>query len=85
MSVSTENLILFLLVGTAAGWLAGTLMRGSGFGILGDMLVGVVGALIGAWIFGLLGVSAFGMIGVLLTALVGALLLLFAVRVVRTA
>lgn len=85
MSASTQSLVMFLLVGTAAGWLAGTLMKGSGFGILGDMLVGVVGALIGAWVFGLLGVSAFGLIGVLLTALVGALLLLFAVRVVRTA
>ena len=85
MSIATQNLIIFLIVGALAGWLAGLLTRGGGFGILGNMLVGVVGAIIGGWVFGLLGVATFGLIGVLLTALVGAVLLLFAVRVLRTA
>ena len=85
MEPATQNLLLFLLVGAFAGWIAGVLMKGSGFGIVGDILVGVVGALIGAWVFGLLGVAAFGLLGVLLTAVVGSLLLLFAVRVVKTA
>ena len=85
MSIATQNLIIFLIVGALAGWLAGLLTRGGGFGILGNMLVGVVGAIIGGWVFGLLGVATFGLVGVLLTALVGAVLLLFAVRVLRTA
>ena len=85
MSIATQNLLIFLVVGALAGWLAGLLTRGGGFGILGNMLVGVVGAIIGGWVFGLLGVATFGLIGVLLTALVGAVLLLFAVRVLRTA
>ena len=85
MSIATQNLIIFLIVGALAGWLAGLLTRGGGFGILGNILVGVVGAIIGGWVFGLLGVATFGLIGVLLTALVGAVLLLFAVRVLRTA
>jgi len=85
MSIATQNLIIFLIVGAVAGWLAGLLMKGGGFGILGNVLVGVVGAIIGGWVFGLLGVTAFGILGVLLTALVGALLLLFAVRVLKTA
>ena len=85
MSIATQNLIIFLIVGALAGWLAGLLTRGGGFGILGNILVGVVGAIIGGWVFGLLGIATFGLIGVLLTALVGAVLLLFAVRVLRTA
>ena len=85
MSIATQNLIIFLIVGPLAGWLAGLLTRGGGFGILGNILVGVVGAIIGGWVFGLLGIATFGLIGVLLTALVGAVLLLFAVRVLRTA
>lgn len=85
MSIATQNLVIFLIVGALAGWLAGLLTRGGGFGILGNMLVGIVGAIIGGWVFGLLGIATFGLIGVLLTALVGAVLLLFAVRVLRTA
>ena len=52
------DFVWFILIGFAAGWLAGKLMKGSGFGILGDIVVGVVGALLGGFIFGLLGISA---------------------------
>jgi len=81
--LGTQNLVLFLLVGLVAGWLAGKIMKGSGYGLVGDLVVGVVGAFVGAWLFGLLGVSIGGLLGLLLAAVVGALLLLYAIRLVR--
>jgi uncharacterized membrane protein YeaQ/YmgE (transglycosylase-associated protein family) len=81
--VSVENLIIFLLVGVAAGWLAGRIMKGGGFGLFGDMIVGVIGAFLGGWLFGLLGISAGGLLGLLVTAFVGAVVLLFLIRLVK--
>jgi uncharacterized membrane protein YeaQ/YmgE (transglycosylase-associated protein family) len=78
-----DQLIWFLLVGLIAGWLAGTIMKGSGFGLIGDLVVGVLGAFLGAWIFGLLGITAGGLLGAILVALVGALVLLWIVRLIR--
>ena len=76
----------FLIIGAAAGWLAGTLMKGGGFGLLGDILVGVVGAFIGGWVFGMLGISAGGgLIGALVTAVVGAVILLWVIRLLKKA
>jgi len=83
--MTTQGLILFLLIGVCAGWLAGRIMKGSGFGFVGDLVVGVVGALLGGWIFGLLGIAAYGLLGSLITALVGALVLLYLLRLVRSA
>jgi uncharacterized membrane protein YeaQ/YmgE (transglycosylase-associated protein family) len=54
------DLILFLVIGLVAGWLAGQIMKGSGFGLVGDLILGVVGAFIGGWLFSLLGLSARG-------------------------
>lgn len=81
--LATQNLILFLLVGLVAGWLAGKIMKGSGFGLVGDLVFGVIGAFVGAWLFGLLGISAGGVLGLLAAAVVGALLVLYVVRLVR--
>jgi uncharacterized membrane protein YeaQ/YmgE (transglycosylase-associated protein family) len=81
--MSTENLILFLLVGLAAGWLAGRIMKGAGFGLVGDLIVGVAGAFIGVWLFGVLNLSAGGLVGLLIASVVGALLLLYVVRLVK--
>lgn len=68
----------FIIIGAVAGWLAGNLMRGGGFGLLVNILVGIAGAVIGGWVFSLLGISAGGsIIGSLITALVGAVLLLW--------
>ena len=78
-------LIWFLLVGLIAGWLAGRVMRGGGYGVIGDMIVGIIGALIGGWLFGLLGIGAGGLIGSLITALVGAIVLIFLLRALRRA
>lgn len=78
-----NQLIWFLLIGLIAGWLAGKIMRGSGFGLIGDLVVGVLGAVIGAWLFGLLGITTWGILGSILVALCGALVLLWLVRLMR--
>lgn len=84
--MSGMNLIWFLLIGLIAGFLAGKVMRGGGFGIVGDMIVGVVGALIGGWLFGQLGIgTGGGLIGAIITAFVGAVILLFLLRVIKRA
>lgn len=80
-----QSLLLFLLIGLVAGWLAGKMMKGGGFGLVGNIIVGVIGALLGGWLFGLLGISAGGLIGSLVTALVGAIVLLYLVRLIKKA
>lgn len=78
-----ESLLFFLLIGLAAGWLAGQLTRGAGFGLVGNLIIGVIGALVGGWVFGLLGIGGYGLIGSLAAALAGALLLLFLLRYIK--
>lgn len=73
-----------ILVGLAAGFIAGLIMRGKGFGFLVNMLVGIAGAIIGKWLFGQLGIHlSDGMVGSLVTAVVGAVLLLWIVSLFR--
>ena len=72
-------------IGAIAGWLAGVLMKGGGFGLLGDIVVGIIGAFIGGFLFGLLGISAGGIIGSLITATVGAAVLLWIVGMIKKA
>jgi uncharacterized membrane protein YeaQ/YmgE (transglycosylase-associated protein family) len=79
------NIIWFLLVGLIAGWLAGTLVKGSGFGVLGDIIVGIIGALLGGFLFGVLGISAGGTLGTIIMATVGAVVLIFILRLIRRA
>ncbi|MBV8543631.1 MAG: GlsB/YeaQ/YmgE family stress response membrane protein [Acidobacteria bacterium] len=80
------NLIWFLIIGAIAGWLAGLLMKGRGFGILGDIVVGIIGAVLGGWLFGVLGISAGGgLAGSLIVAFIGAVILLFLVRLIKRA
>lgn len=80
------NLLWFLVVGIIAGWLAGTLVKGGGFGLVGDLVVGVVGAFLGGFLFSTLGVSlGGGLLGSILVATVGAVVLLFIVRLVKRA
>jgi uncharacterized membrane protein YeaQ/YmgE (transglycosylase-associated protein family) len=75
--------IWFLVIGIIAGFLAGKLMRGGGFGLVGNLLVGVVGAILGGWLFGQLGISAEWPGASLVTALVGAVLLLLLVGLLK--
>jgi uncharacterized membrane protein YeaQ/YmgE (transglycosylase-associated protein family) len=81
--LGSQNLILFLLVGLAAGWLAGKIMKGSGLGLVADLVVGVIGAFIGVWLFGQLGITAGGILGLLVASVVGALLLLYVLRLIK--
>ena len=67
----------FIIIGIVAGFVAGTLMRGGGFGILVNLVVGIIGAVLGGWVFGLLGIATTGIIGSLVTATVGAIILLW--------
>jgi uncharacterized membrane protein YeaQ/YmgE (transglycosylase-associated protein family) len=75
--------ILFLIIGALAGWLAGQIMKGRGFGVIGNIVVGVVGAFIGGLLFRLLGFAAFGLLAQLIMATVGAVILLWIVAYVR--
>jgi len=75
----------WIIIGAIAGWLAGKLMRGGGFGFLINLLVGIAGALIGGWVFGMLGITTGGIIGSLVTALVGAILLLWIISLFKRA
>ena len=82
--MALESLIIFLLVGAVAGWLAGVIVKGYGFGLLGNIAVGVIGAFIGSWLFGRLGLFVGGgYVGMLIGATVGAVILLFLIRLIR--
>ena len=80
------DLLWFLVVGLVAGWLAGMLVKGGGFGLIGDLVVGVIGAVLGGWLFSTLGASAGGgLLGSIIVATIGAVVLLFIVRVIKRA
>lgn len=72
--------IVWIVVGGIAGWLASLLVRGTGLGILGDIIVGIIGGLIGGFILGLFGVGGAGIVWTFVAALVGAVILLFIVK-----
>ncbi len=77
------ELIYFLLIGLAAGWLAGKIMKGRSFGVLGDLVVGVVGAVVGGFLFRLVGLVAVGLLGTLISATAGAVVLLFLLQKIK--
>jgi len=79
------SIIIFLALGAVAGWLAGVVMKGGGFGLVGDIVVGIIGAVIGGWLFGVLGIDVGGLVGAIITAFVGACVLLFIVRLIKKA
>jgi uncharacterized membrane protein YeaQ/YmgE (transglycosylase-associated protein family) len=81
MHISGESLLVILLVGLVAGWLAGRIVDGGGFGLIGDIAIGIVGALIGSWLMPRLGIHiASGVISSIIVATIGAVLLLVIVR-----
>lgn len=69
--------IWFIIIGIVAGYAAGKIMRGGGFGLLVNLILGIIGGVLGGWVFGLMGIVAGGIIGSLVTATVGAILLLW--------
>ena len=79
------DLIWTLIIGGLAGFIAGKIMRGEGFGILVDILVGIVGGWLGGWVFGLMGVYVGSLIGRLLVAIVGAVILIWLIRLIKRA
>ncbi len=79
------DILTFLIVGLIAGWLAGQIVRGHGFGLVGDIIVGIVGAFVGGFLFRVLGVGPeYGFIGSVIMSLIGAVVLLAIIKMVRT-
>lgn len=84
--MSLETLIIWLLIGAIAGWLAGVIVKGYGFGLVGNIVVGILGAIFGGWLFGALGLGvSLGIVGTIIGATIGAVLLLLIIRVLRRA
>ena len=77
------DLLWFLLIGVAAGWLASQIMKGGGSGPVTDLIMGVIGSILGGFLFGLLGLSVNGTIGSLVTATVGAIVLIAGLRLIN--
>ena len=85
MQMSNEGILVILFVGLIAGWLAGKIVRGTGFGIIGDILVGIVGALIASYLFPKIGIQlGTGLVSEIIYSAIGAILLLVIVRLLRT-
>ena len=84
MHMSGESLLVVLVVGLIAGWLTGQIVQGTGFGIVGDLLIGIAGAFIGSWLLPQLGLHlGSGIVLAVINATIGALLLLLVIRLVR--
>jgi len=79
------NIVYFLLIGLVAGWLAGLVLKGRGFGLIGNMIAGVVGAFAGGYLFGLIGIEWGGVLGSIGTATVGAIVVLVVIGLLRKA
>jgi uncharacterized membrane protein YeaQ/YmgE (transglycosylase-associated protein family) len=84
MHLSGESLLIILLIGAIAGWLAGQIVQGTGFGLIGDIVIGIIGAFIASWLFPQLGIHlGAGIVAEIVAATIGAIILLVIVRLVR--
>jgi uncharacterized membrane protein YeaQ/YmgE (transglycosylase-associated protein family) len=82
--MDAQSLIIWLLVGAIAGWLAGMVVKGGGFGLIGDIIVGIVGALIAGWLLPQLGIIiGGGIVGAIINAFIGAVILLVIIRLIK--
>ena len=78
------QILWILIIGALAGWIAGLIMKGGGFGTIGNIVVGIIGAVVGGYLFGALGISlGGGLLGTVATAVVGAVVLIFIVRLIK--
>lgn len=85
MYLSSESILVILFVGLVAGWLAGKVVRGAGFGIIGDIIIGILGAFIASWLFPKLGIHlGTGLVREIIYSALGAIILLLVVRLIRT-
>lgn len=84
--MDAQTLLIWIIVGGVAGWLAGQVVRGFGFGLVGNIIIGILGAIIAGWLFGAVGFTFFpGILNAILTAFIGAVILLLIVRVIKRA
>jgi uncharacterized membrane protein YeaQ/YmgE (transglycosylase-associated protein family) len=84
MDISGDSLLVILIVGAVAGWLAGQIVRGTGFGLIGDLIVGILGAFIGTWLIPQFGIHLpSGLVGAIVNATLGAVVLLLVTGLVR--
>jgi uncharacterized membrane protein YeaQ/YmgE (transglycosylase-associated protein family) len=77
-----NNLLTVIIVGILAGWLAGKIQKGTGFGLAGNLVVGVLGSVFGSWLFWQLGFAAYGFVGNVVVAVIGALVILWLVGII---
>ena len=77
------SILWCILIGIAAGWLAGQIMKGGGYGLIGDLVVGLIGGLIGGWLFGEFGIVGIGLLGQLIVATVGAIIFVAILRLIK--
>ena len=86
MAIDAQTLIIWLIIGAVAGWLAGQIMTGGGFGLVGNIIVGIVGALVGGWLLPRLGIYiGGGVIAAIINAAIGAIIVLFVVGLIKRA
>jgi uncharacterized membrane protein YeaQ/YmgE (transglycosylase-associated protein family) len=84
MSMSNESILVILLVGLIAGWLAGQIVKGTGYGLVADICIGIIGALIGSWLLPQLGIHlGAGIVSAIIVATIGAIILLVILRLVN--
>jgi uncharacterized membrane protein YeaQ/YmgE (transglycosylase-associated protein family) len=80
------GIIAWLIIGGVAGWLAGLVMQGGGYGVIGDIIIGIIGSVVAGWLFGTLGIApGAGVIGSIIAAAIGAIVLIFVLRLIRSA
>ena len=81
-----EALLIFLIIGAIAGWLAGQIMAGGGFGLVGNIIIGIIGAFVAGWLLPQLGIFiGGGYIGAIINAAIGAIIVLFVVGLIKRA
>jgi len=81
---SAMGIVYWIVVGLVAGWLAGVVMKGGGYGVLADIVLGMLGGIVGGWLFGVLGIfPGAGLVGSILVAFVGAVVLVWITRVIK--
>jgi len=80
-----QGIIIWLVIGAVAGWLAGQVVKGGGFGLVGDIIVGIIGSVLGGWLFGTYVVGTGGILGAIIASTIGAIILLFILRLIKRA
>lgn len=81
--MTVESIIIFLLIGAVAGWLAGVVVKGGGFGLVGDIVVGVLGAFVAGLLLPRFGLGLTGIVGSIIYAAIGAIVLLLVIRLIK--